>query len=337
MRFLAISDTHLGYEAGSTSKVRKFVFEHMFNAFENVLDIARYEKVDYVLHGGDLFNRSNPPKKVIARTYQILEDLLKDDIGFMIAPGNHERSALPVTLLNYHPKSHFFTKLTLLDLEDCFLIGFPFQKEITKSFLDELNRLCKQNIRKPLIILCHQLFDGVMFSPKKFRFGLQHGAIDPLPLPNNIELIISGHIHRSQKLLNDLILYPGSIERTSFIEIIEPKGCSLIEINSEKISAQFHILEALQMNVIEINLLKEEFDINHIKNSVFKGYTRTLLRFTGRNFTPIEFKLLRETFPTADYPLLTINPKFDNQILQPLYENNLLPFETPNIVKILKH
>ncbi|MBN1328376.1 MAG: metallophosphoesterase [Candidatus Heimdallarchaeota archaeon] len=336
MRFLAIADTHLGYEAGYTSKARKFVFEHMFKVFENVLDIARNENVDYVLHGGDLFNRSNPSRKVITRTYQILENLLKDDIGFIIAPGNHERSTLPITLLHYHPKSYFFTKLTLVDLNDCYLIGFPYQKEITKSFLNDLSDLCKQCVGKPLLILCHQLFDGVMFGPKRFRFGLQHGAIDPLPLPNNIHLIISGHIHRSQKLLNDLILYPGSIERTSFVEAIEPKGFIMIEVNPEKVNAQFNALETLQMEVIEINLLKEKFDIATIKNSILKGYTRTLLRFTGRSIFTKEIKLLKNTFPISDYPLLTINPRYPQQTLLPLYEENLLPFNNPSISKTLK-
>ncbi len=335
MRFLAMSDTHLGYETGTNSKARKFVYEHMFRIFKNVLEIARHEKVDYVLHGGDLFNRSNPPKKVIVRTYELIEDLLKDDIGFMIAPGNHERSALPITLMNFHPKSHFFMKLTKLDLDDCFLIGFPFQKEITKSFLANLTLLCKQSVGKPLMILCHQLYDGAMFGPKKFRFGLQHGAIDPLPLPNNIDLIISGHIHRSQKLLNDLILYPGSIERTSFVEVIEPKGYCIIDITKEKINVQFNVLETLQMNVFEFNLLKEQFDITSIKNIVLKGFTRTLLRFTGRSLTQFELKLLYETFPQSDYPLLSINPRFTDQILQPLYDENLLPFESPNIAKTI--
>ncbi|MHA1212871.1 MAG: metallophosphoesterase family protein, partial [Candidatus Heimdallarchaeota archaeon] len=143
MRFLAIADTHLGYEAGKTTKARKFIYEHMFSAFEEVLEIARKEKVDFVLHGGDIFNRSNPRTKVIKRAYQLIENLLKDDIGFLIAPGNHERSKLPNTLLQYHPKSHFFHKMELLELTDCNILGFPFQKEITENFRRTLNEHCK--------------------------------------------------------------------------------------------------------------------------------------------------------------------------------------------------
>ena len=123
MRFLAIADTHFGYEAGKTAVARKFVYDEMFNSFERVLDIARTEKVDCVLHGGDLFNRSKPRKKVIKRAYHLIENLLKDQIEFAIVPGNHERSILPNTLLSLildlflclrHQLNQILNKLILL-------------------------------------------------------------------------------------------------------------------------------------------------------------------------------------------------------------------------------
>ncbi len=333
MRFLAIADTHLGYETGKTSQARKFVYERMFEVFEEIIQIAKREKVDYILHGGDIFNRSKPRKKVITRAYKLIEQILTEDIGFIIAPGNHEKSIMPDTLLRFHPKSHFFSEFAVIDLEDCALIGFPYTNNISTLIDEKISQVIKKFEHKPCIILCHQLFDGAKFGPHKFRFGINHGAIDPLLFPENIKLIISGHIHRAQSLMNGFVVYPGSTERTSFIEIIEPKGFLLIEIDEKQLQVKFKELPSIPMNVIENNLTKQELKINDLKQQIEKGMIRTLLRFTGRSLTTDEVESLRNLFPNKQYPLLTIGPRFPNQELKPLYEENLLPFNVPEFSK----
>lgn len=336
MRFLAIADTHFGFETGRTTLARKFVYERMFGVFEEILQVARKEKVDYILHGGDIFNRSKPRKKVITRAYKLIEDILSEDIGFIIAPGNHERSILPDTLLRFHPKSHFFSNFAAIDLEECVLIGFPYSNNISKLIDEKLTHILKEHQDKPCLILCHQLFDGAEFGPQKFKFNINHGAIDPLLFPDSIKLIVTGHIHRAQSLMNGFVVYPGSTERTSFIEIIEPKGFLLIDLDEKELRIRFKELSALPMNVVERNLVKDEFNINELKEKIERGMVRSLIRLTGRALTIEEVESLRIMFPDKEYPLLTINPRFPNQILKPLYEENLLPFSVPDIKKSIK-
>jgi DNA repair exonuclease SbcCD nuclease subunit len=56
-------------------------------------------------------------------------------------------------------------------------------------------------------------------------------------LPSEIDAVLAGHIHRCQFLTRDMrgepfpapVLYPGSIERTSFAERLEPKGFLILE------------------------------------------------------------------------------------------------------------
>ncbi|MBK5112202.1 MAG: metallophosphoesterase [Candidatus Heimdallarchaeota archaeon] len=336
MRFLAIADTHLGYETGRTSQARKFVYERMFGVFEEIIEIAKREKVDYILHGGDIFNRSKPRRKVVTRAYKIIEQILTEDIGFVIAPGNHERSILPDTLLRFHPKSHFFSEFAVKDLEDCALIGFPYSNNISKLIDDKLSRVLKEFEHKPCLILCHQLFDGAEFGPQKFRFNINHGAIDPLLFPDSIKLIVSGHIHRAQSLMKGFVVYPGSTERTSFIEIIEPKGYLLIDLEEKQLQVEFKELPSIPMNVIEKNLTKHELDFNDLKQQIEGGMIRTLIRLTGRALTTDEVESIRNHFPEKQFPLLTINPRFPNQVLKPLYEENLLPFLVPGFSKSFK-
>lgn len=323
MRCLAIADTHLGYQAGKTTEARKFIYDRMFNIFEEILDIARELKVDYVLHGGDIFNRSKLPKKTITRAYQIIENLLKDDIGFFVSPGNHERSKLPNTLLQYHPKCHTFSKLEVIDLDTQYkLVGFPYTDDVAISIMPKIEELSVKFRDYSLILLCHQLFDGAEFGPKKFTFGLAHGAIDPLKLPLNCDLVVTGHIHRAQSLQKGLIVYPGSTERTSFVEAIEPKGYLLIDFQEDTLEVSFHEVKTIPMEIFEINLENESFDLLQLKTQIPKGNIRTLLRFTGRSLTNNELNQLNSTFSKSDYPMLIMTPKFSIQNLNPLFEKS---------------
>ncbi|NHJ48563.1 MAG: hypothetical protein FK733_12330 [Asgard group archaeon] len=321
MRCLAIADTHLGYQAGKTAEARKFMYNQMFSVFSDVLDIAREKKVDYVLHGGDIFNRSKPPKKTIHQTYQLIEELLKDDIGFLVTPGNHERSKLPNTLLRFHPKCHIFTKFDAIALDDYYkLIGFPYSSNVKQEVIPKIEKVTQENTENSFLMLCHQLFDGAEFGPKRFRFTLAHGSMDPLIMPTKLKLIITGHIHRAQKLHDGFIVYPGSTERTSFVEAIEPKGYLLIDLASDSLQVSFQELNSIPMTVIEINLKKQAINIQELKDKISKGLIRTLVRFTGRSLSSVELTQLSEKFPTHDYPLLTITPRFPIQELQPLFE-----------------
>ncbi|NHK30504.1 MAG: hypothetical protein FK730_04090 [Asgard group archaeon] len=327
MRCLAIADTHLGYQAGKTTEARQFIFDGMFKVFENILEIARELKVDYVLHGGDIFNRSKPPKKTVARAYKIIENLLKDDIGFIVAPGNHERSKLPNTLLQYHPKCHTFSKLEVINLDDQYkLIGFPYTADAANLIMPKLENMSTQYKNNSLIVLCHQLFDGAEFGPRKFTFGLTHGAIDPLKIPLNFDLVVTGHIHRAQSLQKGLIVYPGSTERTSFVEAIEPKGYLLLEILDDALEVSFNEIKSIPMDLFEINLEKESFNLKQLKTKISKGFVRTLIRYTGRSLSNIELNQLNTTFNKSDYPLLTITPKFQMQKLEPLFDKSKVLF-----------
>ena len=73
-------------------------------------------------------------------------------------------------------------------------------------------------------------------------------------VPEGFLAVLSGHIHRFQVLTEDLkgksidtpILYPGSIERTSFAEKDEPKGYLKIELRN-------HVVKERRMNTDEGN------------------------------------------------------------------------------------
>ncbi|MHA1738447.1 MAG: metallophosphoesterase family protein [Candidatus Heimdallarchaeota archaeon] len=321
MRFLALSDTHFGFETGKTSEARKFTYEQTFRRTEELIAIAKKEKVDAILHAGDVFNRSKPRKKVVKRAYDLIEEILRNDLGFYVVPGNHERSRLPESLLAFYPNCHFFAKLNAIEFDDTILIGFPYESKDFQLLMNKIQKLSQKFPDKQCVVLCHQLFDGSSFGPHNFVFCKHHGAITQEQIPKEVNLVVCGHIHKAQSLYNGLVVYPGSVERTSFIEIIEPKGYLLIDTKNDGLHVEFKTLKTSEMNVFEAPIISKELDFNDLQEQIEPGLVRTLLRFTGRMLTTSELESLRMIFPYKTYPLLVISPRLPNYQLKPLYNN----------------
>jgi DNA repair exonuclease SbcCD nuclease subunit len=321
MRFLALSDTHFGFETGKTSDARKFTYEQMFLRTEELIEIAKREKVDAILHAGDVFNRSKPRKKVIKRAYDLIEEILRNDIGFYVVPGNHERSRLPESLLAFYPNSHFFAKLHVIEFENTILIGFPYTSKEYKLLMNKIQKLALKFPDKQCIVLCHQLFDGSSFGPHNFTFRKHHGAITRDELPDEVNLVVCGHIHKAQSLYGGLVVYPGSVERTSFVEIIEPKGYILLDVKNDGIQVEFKTLQSNEMHVIEESIISNEIDFTALESKIKPGFVRTLLRLTGRKLTTNELESLQTIFPYKEYPLLVYSPRLPTYQLKPLYKN----------------
>jgi len=86
----------------------------------------------------------------------------------------------------------------------------------------------------------HQTVEGAQVGVSDFTFRGGNDVIAGDQIPDNFDLILSGHIHRYQQLVTSLrgvelgtpVLYPGSIERTSFDERQETKGVVIVTISN---------------------------------------------------------------------------------------------------------
>lgn len=331
MRILAIADTHLGFKAGRTPVARKTTYNRMFEAFESILKAAYDEKADAVLHAGDLFNRSKPPRKVIARAYRLIEEVLNHGIRFVVIPGNHDRSHLPPTLLStFFKYCNFLNRITEVDLGDLSVIGVPYEGKTPKTTFARIRRKAQKLGNKPIIVLCHQLFDGAVYGPQQFRFANREDVLQESILPDHVRLVVTGHIHRAQALQANRVAYPGSLERTSFAEAIEPKGYLAIEINSDTVSVEFREVTTFPMDVLEINIRSSVLDYTDIAERLSNYSGRIMLRLTGRPLMPKESVELFKSFSAKDWPHLTIAPSSPNRALRRLYNRKQLPFNFRN-------
>ncbi len=244
IRLILLADTHLGFDYPIRPRIerRRRGFD-FFDNFQRVLDHAIECRADLVIHGGDFFFRSKIPPKIVDLAYQMLFDFSDHGIPFIIVPGNHERSRLPNSILFTHPHIHIFDRprSILLNIRNTSITvsGFPFERRnIRDRFPEILQGINQEYASSDIRLLCmHQAVQGARVGPSNYTFRFGQDVIRMKDIPENFHAVLSGHIHRKQILLKNTcesetyipVIYPGSIERTSFAEKSEDKGYFEIE------------------------------------------------------------------------------------------------------------
>jgi DNA repair exonuclease SbcCD nuclease subunit len=271
---LFIADTHLGFDLPFRPRVvRRRRGPDFFRNFERALAPALDGSVDCVVHGGDLLYRSKVPAKLVTMAFEPLKRVADRGTPVFLVPGNHERSEIPYRLLAAHPKIHVFDrpKTLLLSIDGFHLAisGFPYVRDqIRKNFPRILERTGWRQTKADGHILCiHHCLEGATVGPNNYMFRYHEDVIKANDIPTGFAAILSGHIHRFQVITKDLrgrpiaapVLYPGSIERTSFAERDEKKGYLTLEIETSGLlrgrlkSWIFHELPTRPMRQVELH------------------------------------------------------------------------------------
>lgn len=233
------SDTHLGFDYPVRPRIeRRRRGEDFFRNFRRVLDEAAESRADLVVHGGDLFFRSRLPAAVVDKTYRMLFEFAGNGIPAVFVPGNHERSRLPDSLYLAHPNIHVFAgpmtfSFRLKGTTVC-LSGFPFERrDVRGRFRNILGETGWFQHGGGIKLLClHQAVEGARVGPSNYTFRYGEDVVRYADLPADCHAVLAGHIHRrqilggwdEQKRGTVPVVYPGSIERTSFAEKDEDKG-----------------------------------------------------------------------------------------------------------------
>jgi exonuclease SbcD len=244
IRILFLADTHLGFDLPFRPRVVRRRRGHDFFAnFERALQPAYEGKVDLVMHGGDLYYRSRVPEALVQMALAPLVKVAEIGIPVYIVPGNHERSRIPLNLWSIHPNLHIFdqAKTYLCEIRGVKLAlsGFPFARKIRDKFGELIVETGYENIKSDIRVLClHQTVEGAQVGPSNYTFRSGVDVIRGEDIPDAFCIVLAGHIHRAQMLTTDLgrkplnapVLYPGSVERTSFAERKEGKKFTLVEL-----------------------------------------------------------------------------------------------------------
>jgi len=243
-RLLFLADTHLGFDLPFRPRVdRRRRGPDFFANFERALQPALRGEVDLVLHGGDLFYRSKVPPVLIEMAMAPLLRVADRGVPVYIVPGNHERSRLPLHQLTTHEHIHIFdrprTHVCSLPAGTLALSGFPFSRQVCDRFQALVHQSGYREVSADARFLCiHQTVEGAQVGASNYTFRRGADVIRGQDIPEGFSAVLSGHIHRAQRLNRDLegrmlaapVFYPGSTERTSFAEREEEKGYLLLNV-----------------------------------------------------------------------------------------------------------
>jgi DNA repair exonuclease SbcCD nuclease subunit len=284
IKILFFSDTHLGYDYPFKPRVQRRRRGHdFFSNYHHVLNIAQEKKVDIIIHGGDLFFRSKVPALIVEEAFAPMVDVANHGIPIYLVPGNHEWSRFPGHLWLAHNNIHIFDKPRTYWLKvgetSIALSGFPFARRVREHFPALVNQTNFREFKANFHFLClHQTFEGAQVGPSDFTFREGPDNIPGTMIPEWFDGVLSGHIHRAQKLTHTLdsrplpapVIYPGSIERTSFAERFESKYFVIIKIDpslgDRNPVVEYHQLASRPM--VKLEIPTTSFCLNNLKSTI---------------------------------------------------------------------
>ena len=239
IRVLLLADTHLGFDLPQRPRTdRHRRGQDFFDAYECALLPAVRGEVDLVIHGGDVFFRSQVKPGLVMRVFEPLKRIADSGVPVIVVPGNHERSAIPYPLLAAHPGVHVFDRPRTISLNirgvAIAVAGFPCERNGVRDRFGELvQRTGWRSVPSAMRLLCfHQSVEGATVGPQNYVFRTNADVIPGRAIPSGFAAVLAGHIHRHQVLKGYAapVLYPGSTQRTSAAECGDAKGYVTLDL-----------------------------------------------------------------------------------------------------------
>ena len=234
MRFLHVSDTHVGYATyhrvtpeGLNQREADF-----FDAFARAVDVAIQERVAFVLHSGDLFDSVRPTNRAISHVLAQARRLDEVGIPLVVISGNHEAPRLRETgavlrLLDFMPGVHAVYKgaTEVVRIGACAVHATPHAAD-NNALLEELRQVKPDPSARWNVATLHAGVVGV----GDFRTGEFHEQVVPQnELPQGMDYTALGHYHRCTEIAPK-VWYAGSTERCTFRELGETKSVNLVDL-----------------------------------------------------------------------------------------------------------
>jgi DNA repair exonuclease SbcCD nuclease subunit len=238
MRLAHIADTHLGFSAyrrvdEATGLNQREV--DVYEGFRRAVDAALKERVDIVLHAGDLFDSVRPSNRAISFAMEQLRRLTEAGVDVVVIAGNHSTPRIRETgsvfrIIEHLPgvRAVYRGQLEKVVIGDCAIHAIPhgdaaaMQEEMLKAEPDVGSR---HNI-----MAVHAGFVGLAsFSGGEFNETLLPTSL----LDNGMDYNALGHYHRHVDVDGNST-YSGSTERLSFAEAGEEKGIVVLDPDQGK-------------------------------------------------------------------------------------------------------
>lgn len=231
MRILHLTDTHLGARAwftGAPGDWSRAADHH--RALELALQPALEDRVDLVLHTGDVFDRSSPPAQWVHAFVALMREVARH-CPVVLMPGNHDRHGLSRHMPVPGPGITVVDDPTRLEIGGVALGVVPFTR-IRETWTLRAKKAIGPGVD---LLLAHQAFDGHRVPGLTFLASRRDDTIGAEHLPDGVRHVLTGHLHPRQvvQVGEATVVCPGSTERTAFSEEGQTKGTALWELGRE--------------------------------------------------------------------------------------------------------
>lgn len=248
MKFLHLADLHLGKQLNDVS----LLDDQKDILFNQIVPIAKEERVDAVLIAGDVYQRSTPQAEAMEVFSQFLSKLVDLGMSIFMISGNHDsaqRISYFAPLLKesgVYVSEAFEGKMQSVTLQDqdgeivIWMLPFlrpahvkrwlPEEKILT--YQDAMTAVLRQNpidtkIRN--VLICHQFITGSETSESE-----EHsvGGLDNIDTAvfDDFDYVALGHIHKPQKMGRETLRYAGSPMKYSFSEEKHKKSVTIVDM-----------------------------------------------------------------------------------------------------------
>ncbi len=270
LKLLFFTDTHI---RGTTPKNRKDVFiDTLEHKFIEIINIVEENKIDFILHGGDLFDRPDVSITIASKFAAILDQI---SVPIYLISGNHD-------IYGHNPDTINRTMLGLLDVLGVIklikngykiilekdnikvqLTGQPYVYDIDNP--DNLDYYLVKERNDDINYYIHMVHGMLLDRP--FIKGIPYTLIDDIK-DTLADITLSGHYHGGFKLTNidgKYFINPGSLVRitNSLKEIERTPQVILLELNENITIKQIPLKTALPG--------EEVLDRKEIENNIFKS------------------------------------------------------------------
>jgi DNA repair exonuclease SbcCD nuclease subunit len=259
IKFIHTADSHLGLNWPPIGRQDRIQIPVYGRVFASIVDAALKEKVDFVLHGGDLVDRPRPATAAWNRLLEQLPRLRDAGIPFIVTPGSHDV-----------PESYFDKAgggiLEILDKRSGLLKRIDADREPFYSFSTKSGKtvtvygLGDHGSEQEQLL---QSLKTKMTVQSDFRVLLMHGSVSSMPTMAGptakaetvtdllsqgfVDYVALGHNHKRWEHKDLQICNPGSPEYTTFADAptisYEFDGTELTEKTRDNLERGYYIVE----------------------------------------------------------------------------------------------
>lgn len=316
MKFLHTGDWHIG------KKLHGFqLLEEQKEVFQQMMHVAKEEKVDAIVIAGDLYDRTVPPAEAINVLNQMFIDMnLTESIPVLAISGNHDSATRLETGSQWFKQAQFYLQTKINDFTfqpitlgntQFFLLPYfdPIDARLyfAEETLDTPEKAVKRIVEqmkeqfeadKNQVLVSHFFVTGSIKTDSETESTV--GGLDNVSASvfKDFTYVALGHLHHPNALSHPSVRYSGSLLKYSVSEADQQKGFRIIEIDDGgNMEQTFHSVQPSRDILILEDFFATLTDANFYQTIQRDQYIYIRLKDTV--ILPNAMNRLREVYPNV--------------------------------------